>query len=161
MTGLTKDGNTQAMADHPVCRQRRIPVSSVKVAIAVMVLVWGLLQGCALIGERAKMEAYGRMLDTYATAMRTSDFDTACQFVDPSSMSHHECLERFGAIKIVDYRVAGQQIATDRQQVTQQIEIGYYFLNHYLLKNIHFEQTWQYEEKPKTWLLHNGPPQFK
>ena len=132
-----------------------------KAVIAVMVLTWGFLQGCAFIAERAKMEAYGRMLDTYATAMRTSDFDTACQFVDPSSMSHNECRERFGAIKIVDYRVTGQKIAKDRQQVTQQIEIGYYFLSHYLLRNIHFEQTWQYEEKQKTWLLQNGPPQFK
>ena len=117
--------------------------------------------GCAAISEQAKIEEYGRTLDSYESAMRMSDFDVICQFVDPVAMPRQDCVKQFGNIKIVDFKVTHMNVAEDHMKVHQEIEVGYYFLNHYVLKEIQFKQSWAYQEQRKIWLLQNGPPHFE
>jgi hypothetical protein len=50
--------------------------------------------GCASISEQAKMEAYDRTMDSYQTAMRLSDFNAACKYVDPSEMGSQGLFKR-------------------------------------------------------------------
>ena len=117
--------------------------------------------GCAFYSEKNKMEQYGRTLDTYETAMRVSDFNSICQFVDPAAMTRQDCLKRFGDIRIVDYKVLQVHVAEDRSTVDQEVEVSYFFLNNVILKKTGYQQTWTYQEKLNKWLLKGGPPPFK
>ena len=58
-------------------------VALMKNRMVAIVLLCYLPLGCAFVSEKAKMEQYGRILDSYETAMRMSDFNALCQFVDP------------------------------------------------------------------------------
>lgn len=132
-----------------------------KYRITVIVALCSLSLGCAAFSGQARMEQYGRTLDAYETAMRMSDFNTICKFVEPSAMSRQDCLNRFGAVKLVDYQMTAMQVSDDRLNVDQEIEVGYYSLNRYVLKKIRYEQSWHYLEERQEWFLENGPPSFK
>lgn len=117
--------------------------------------------GCATIVEQGRMEEYGRVMDAYATAMRLSDFNTVCQYVDPSDVDRKDCLQRYDNMKIVGYDQLGVDIATDRRTVNQEVEVEYYFLDRYVAKTIRFSQAWGYRENRKSWLLRTLPPNFE
>jgi hypothetical protein len=120
-----------------------------------------LLLGCASFSNKAKMEKYGRTLDAYESAMRTSDLNAVCHFVDPSAMSREDCLTRFGDIKLVDYKVMDINVDEATMAVTQDINVSYHFLNNVRIKDLQFKQTWHYLEDSEQWLLEDGPPQFE
>jgi hypothetical protein len=131
-----------------------------KPMIVALLLFYWLPAGCAYVSENAKMESYNRILDSYETAMRTSDFNAICQFVDPAAMVRQTCLKQFGELKIVDYRVNHVEVSPDRTQVLQEIEVDYYYLDNYVLKQVAYTQTWKYQPSSGKWLLQNGPPRF-
>jgi hypothetical protein len=128
------------------------------VAIAVFCF---LPMGCATLSEQARMEAYGRTMDSYAAAMRLSDYNAACRYVDPSTMLPKACLRRYENLKIVSYDVLGVAVAKDKQEVSQTVEVEYYFLDRYVVKKLQHEQSWRYQENLEQWVLRTGPPQFE
>lgn len=132
-----------------------------KKRMIAIVLLCCLPLGCAMVSEKAKMEQYARILDSYETAMRMSDFNALCQFVDPVAMPRQTCLKHFGDLKIVDYRVNHVEVSEDRMVVHQEIEVDYYFLNNYVLKSIGYQQSWKYRPASGNWLLQEGPPHFE
>ena len=129
--------------------------------IIVVTVSVGLLSGCVGYSKKAKLEKYGRTLDTYESAMRVSDLDTLSHFVDPKAMSRQECLDRFGEIKIVGYKVMDVQVNEENMEVTQEIKVSYHPLNGIRLKDRTFSQTWHYLEDSEQWLLKDGPPKFE
>jgi hypothetical protein len=117
--------------------------------------------GCAAISEQAKMKAYELTMDSYETAMRVSDFNAACRYVDPSEMDRNDCLKRYDRLKIVNYEVIAIDLADEKRVVNQTVEVEYYFLDRYIAKKKQYEQSWRYKEDGKSWILKTGPPQFK
>lgn len=117
--------------------------------------------GCAAFSEKAKMEKYGRTLDAYETAMRLSDLNTVCQFVDSAVMSRQDCLTQFGKIKLISHEILAVEVDKERLNVSQEIKVNYHFLNHYRIEERQYKQTWQYLEDRQDWFLQNGPPLFK
>jgi hypothetical protein len=134
---------------------------TMKNLIIVIVVICCLPLGCASLLEKSKMEQFGRTLDAYEDAMRISDFNAACRFVNPAQMSHQDCLKRFSNIHLADTRVTDTQVSKDRMKVHQEIEVSYYFLDRYVLKKMRYRQTWQYLKDRDQWLLQDGPPVFK
>ena len=128
--------------------------------VASAVLIF-LPLGCASISEHAKMEAYGRTMDSYGTAIRLSDFNAVCQYIDPVEMERNNCLKRYANMKIVSYDLLGVAVAKDKREVTQAVEVEYYFLDRYVVKKIGYEQSWRYREDTKSWLLQTRPPHFE
>ena len=126
-----------------------------------LLLIGWLSSGCSVISEKAKMEEYGRIIDSYETAMRVSDLNALCHFVDPAVMSRQACHEKYEGLKIVDYRVNHIDVAPDRTVVRQEVEMDFYYLNSYVLETIAFEQSWKYFPESKKWLLQNEPPNFE
>ncbi|MFO7712939.1 hypothetical protein [Desulfosarcina sp.] len=120
-----------------------------------------LSMGCATISEQAKMEAYGRTMDAYETAMRLSDYNAACQHVDPSIMLRKACLGQYENIKLVSYDVLGVNVADDKREVAQTVEVAYYFLDRYVVKKMQYNQLWRYQEGQEKWVLQTGPPEFE
>ena len=119
------------------------------------------LLGCATFKEKSIIEAYGRTMESYETAMRVSDFLTACQNVDPAALSRQECTQRFDKVKITSYEVLAVTVAKDNRKVDLTVEVQYFFLDRYVLKKIQFDQSWRYHENQKRWLLTDGPPAFQ
>ncbi|MEE4113444.1 MAG: hypothetical protein V2I40_11565 [Desulfobacteraceae bacterium] len=117
--------------------------------------------GCASISEQGKMEAYGRTMDSYQTAMRLSNFNDVCRYVDPVEMGRKDCLKQYENVKIVGYDVLGVNVAEDKLEVTQTVDVEYFFLDRYVVKKIEFEQSWRYKKETARWLLQTGPPQFE
>ena len=117
--------------------------------------------GCASISEQGKMEAYGRTMDSYQTAMRLSNFNDVCRYVDPAEMGRKDCLKQYENVKIVSYDVLGVKVAEDKLEVTQTVEVEYFFLDRYVVKKIEIEQSWRYKKDMESWLLQTGPPQFE
>jgi hypothetical protein len=117
--------------------------------------------GCATISGQAKMEEYGRTMNSYETAMNLSDFNAACQFVDSSKMEIDNCLKRYDNIKLVSYEVTRYKISEDKTEVNQAVEVEYFFLDRYVVKKMQYTQKWQYKEEMKNWLLQAGPPLFE
>jgi len=124
-------------------------------------LLCGMLLGCAVLSEQHRMEAYGRTIDSYETAMRVSDFNVACQYMDPDVMSQEDCVQRYENVKIASYDVRSAKVADDNQKVDLKIEVSYFLLDRYVVNKIQFEQSWHYEEASKRWLLNTVPPNFK
>ncbi|WP_419659655.1 uncharacterized protein Dvar_85600 [Desulfosarcina variabilis str. Montpellier] len=120
-----------------------------------------LLIGCAAFSKKAKMEKYGRTFDSYQIAMRISDLNAVCRFVDSSAMSREDCLNRFGDIKLVDFKIMDTQADEEKMEVTQDIKVSYHFLNNVRIKDREYKQTWHYLEDSEKWLLKDGPPQFE
>jgi hypothetical protein len=129
--------------------------------IIVIAVICYLPLGCASLAEKSKMEQFGRTLDAYEAAMRISDLNAVCHFVNPADMSRQDCLKRFGNIHLVDTRVTDEQVSKDRMKVHQEIEVSYYFLDRYYLKKMRYRQTWQYLKNRDHWMLQDGPPAFK
>jgi hypothetical protein len=117
--------------------------------------------GCASISEHAKMEAYGRTMDSYQTAMQLSDFNTVCKAVDPLEMVRKDCLQRYENVKIVSYEVLGVNLSEDKLEVTQTVEAEYFFVDRYIVKKIEYEQSWHYDKETQNWLLQTAPPHFE
>ena len=117
--------------------------------------------GCASISEHAKMESYERTMDSYQIAMRLSDFNTVCKYIEPAEISRKDCLKRYENMKIVSYDVLGITVSEDKLEVTQTVETEYYFLDRYVVKKIEYEQTWRYESNMESWMLQTGPPHFE
>jgi hypothetical protein len=117
--------------------------------------------GCASISEHAKMEAYGRNMDSYQTAMQLSDFNTVCKSVDPLEMGRKDCLQRYENVKIVSYEVLGVNLSVDKLEVTQTVEAEYFFVDRYIVKKIEYEQSWRYDKETENWLLQTAPPHFE
>lgn len=132
-----------------------------KNAVIILSVCCCLLLGCAAFSKKAKMEKYGRTMDAYETAMRISDLNAVCHFVDPSAMSREDCLNRFGDIKLVDYKLMDVDVDEETMAVTQDVKVSYHFLNNVRIKDFQFKQTWQYLEDGEAWLLEDGPPQFE
>jgi hypothetical protein len=128
--------------------------------IAIVVLCC-LPLGCAAVSEQTKMKAYEQTMDSYETAMRLSDFNAACRYVDPSVMNRNDCLKRYDNLKLVSYDIIGMNLADDKREMTQTVEVEYYFLDRYIAKKIQYEQSWRYREDEQTWMLRTGPPIFK
>jgi uncharacterized protein YceK len=120
-----------------------------------------LLFGCASISEQGKMEAYERTMDAYQTTMRLSDFNAACKYVDPLGMNRKDCLRVYDNVKIVSYDVLAVNVAEDKLEVTQTVEVEYFFLDRYVVKKLEYEQSWRYHKEMQSWLLETGPPQFE
>lgn len=120
-----------------------------------------LLPGCAMLSEKHKMEEYGRAIDSYETAMRVSDFNVACQYMDPDVLSQEACTQRYENVKIASYDIRSAKVAEDNQKVVLKAEVSYYLLDRYVVKKVQFEQSWHYEEASKRWLLKTMPPDFK
>ena len=117
--------------------------------------------GCASISEQAKMEAYDRTMDAYQTTMRLSDYNAACKYVDPAQMDRKDCLQQYEKVKIVSYDVRGVSVAEDKLEVTQTVEVEYFFVDRYVVKKIEYEQSWRYMKEMGSWLLQTGPPHFE
>lgn len=117
--------------------------------------------GCASLSEQAKMDAYERTMESYQTAMRMSNFNDACKYVDPVEMGRKDCLRQYENVKIVGYDLRGVNLAEDKLEVTQTIEVEYFFLDRHVVKNFEYEQSWRYQEATKRWLLQTGPPNFE
>ena len=117
--------------------------------------------GCASISEQAKMDAYERTMDSYHTAMRLSNFNDACSYLDPAQMGRKDCLKRYENVKIVGYDVLGVKVAEDKSKVTQTVEVEYFFLDRYIVNKIEIEQSWRYEKEMERWMLQTGPPPFE
>jgi len=117
--------------------------------------------GCASISEQAKMEAYDRTMDAYQTTMRLSDYNAACKYVDPAETVRKDCLQQYEKVKIVSYDVRGVNVTEDKLEVTQTVEVEYFFVDRYVVKKIEYEQTWRYMKEMASWLLQTGPPHFE
>jgi hypothetical protein len=128
--------------------------------IVIMAVCCCLPVGCAAFSKEAKKESFGRTMDFYETAMRISDLNAVCHFVDESAMSRQDCLKRFGNIKLVSFEIMDAQVDEESLDVRQEIRVGYHFLDHYQIKERQYGQTWHYDEDRKGWLLQNGPPAF-
>lgn len=119
-----------------------------------------LLLGCAAYSKQGKIEQFGRTLDAYEKAMRVSDLDSVCRFVDASVMSRQDCLNRFGDIKLVDYKVMDVDVDKENLTVHQDIKVAYHSMDHYRIKEQEYKQTWQYQENHEEWFLQDAPPKF-
>jgi len=117
--------------------------------------------GCASISEQGKKEAYGRTMDSYQTAMRLSNFNDICRYVDPAAMGRKNCLKQYENLKIVSYDVLDVKVSEDKLEVTQTVETEYYFVDRYIVKKIEYEQSWRYQSEMESWLLETGPPHFE
>lgn len=127
----------------------------------IIAMLFFLPLGCATIAEQAKMDEYGRTMDAYEAAMRVSDFNAACQYVEPAEMGRKDCLKRYANLKLVSYDVLGIKVTQDKQEVSQTVEAEYYFLNRYVVKKTQYEQSWRYKEDLEKWMLQTGPPHFE
>ena len=129
--------------------------------IIVFAFLCSLPLGCATFSEQAKIEAFGRTEDSYKTAMQLSDFNAVCRYVHPSAMGRKDCLARYDNLKIVTYDVIGMDLSEDNREVTQTVDVEYYFLDRYIAKKLQYEQSWGYQEASKNWMLTTCPPVFK
>jgi hypothetical protein len=129
--------------------------------IVIVAVCCCLLLGCAAFSKKAKMEQFGRTMDSYETAMRISDLNAVCHFVDPSAISREDCLNRFGDIKLVDYKLMDVRVEKDNLEVSQDVKVSYHFLNNVRIKDLQYKQTWHYLEDTEQWVLQDGPPHFQ
>ena len=128
----------------------------------VMVVVWFLMPvGCATIADQSRIEEYGQTMDAYETAMRLSDFNAACQFVDPAVMEREVCLKRYDNVKLANYDVLAMKASQDNREVSQSVRIEYFLLDRYVVKTVEQKQLWQYQEDTQKWVLQTVPPRFK
>jgi hypothetical protein len=144
---------------HPSNSNPKGPIMILSRAAVLVLLCLPL--GCAALSEKGKMEEFGRAMDSYDTAMVVSDFNSVCKQVDPIVMGRKECRQRYENVKIVSYDVLAVNVADDKRQVNQAVEIQFFFLDRYVLKKMQFDQSWHYDESLKRWLLKTEPPQFK
>lgn len=129
--------------------------------IIIMAVLFYLPLGCAALQEQKKMKEYALTMDSYETAMRLSDFNAACRYVDPAELGHKDCLAQYENLKIVSYEVLGVNVAENKKEVAQTIEVEYFIIDRVLVKKIQYEQSWRYKENLEKWQLYIGPSHFE
>ncbi len=130
-------------------------------SVVALVFLTLLPTGCATLAGQAKIETFGQTSDTYESAMRLSEFNTACQFLDASVMAHDVCRKRYANLKLTGYDVLEMKMAQNNHEVLQTVELEYYFLDQHVVRKIQHQQLWRYREDMKTWLLQTRPPDLK
>lgn len=120
-----------------------------------------LVAGCTALSNQSKKDEYERTMFAYDTAMRLSDFNSACKFVAPATMAQEDCLDQYANLKIVSYTILSTKMSEDEWEADQRIEMEYHFLDRVVVKKITFRQSWGYMEESKTWKLKNAPPTFE
>lgn len=125
-----------------------------------MAVLFYLPLGCAALQEQKKMKDYNLTMDSYETAMQLSDFNAACRYVDPAELGRKDCLAQYENLKLVSYEVLGVNVAANKKEVAQTVEVEYFIIDRVVLKKIQYEQLWRYKEDLEQWQLHLSPLRF-
>lgn len=130
-----------------------------KITAVLMVLLL-LPIGCATMAERSRMEKFRIISESFARALRTSDYSTAVKYLDASAKDTEPDLKRLRNFKIADYRVTRLDVSEDKQKITQDVELQYFRLNGNILHSTRYPQTWRFHADEEIWMLQTGLPDF-
>ena len=129
-----------------------------KTAVLMILLLWA--NGCATLEERSRMEKFSMICESFKRALRTSDYEGAAKFLDPSAGDPGPDLMHLRNFKIADYRVTRIQVSEDTQEINQDVELQYFRLNGTILHSARYPQTWRFVPDKEVWLLQTGLPEF-
>jgi len=120
-----------------------------------------LFHGCSTLSSQYQKDEYERTMFDFDTAMQVSDFNSICKYTDPTVLKWEACMKYYNNLKIIEYEVLDIEITEEDKKVTQNVVVDYHFRDRVVLKKIHYEQIWQYQEERKAWLLQSKPPIFE
>jgi hypothetical protein len=127
----------------------------------VVLCIFSLIAGCAAISEQVSVDKFDKISKAYEKALLRSQFLLAQQFLDPVTVKEEIDFKKYENIKIVDYAASDLILSEDRINITQTVDIQYYWRDSYVLKSIQDKQYWRYYKEDKIWLLQTGLPIFK
>jgi hypothetical protein len=127
---------------------------------AVLILLLLASGGCAALEQKARMEKFDSITESFVRALRTADYVTAAKFLDPTAGHAGPHLKHLRNYKIAEYKVTRVQVSEDRQKITQVAELQYFRLNGNILHTMRYPQTWRYLPEHEIWLLQTGLPDF-
>jgi len=110
-----------------------------------------------------KQNPLDKLLDSYAAAIRWSEFDEAVEFVEPKVRQAQPLSdlerERFKQIQVTSYEVKRKRVAPDGS-IEQVVEIRLIGRNTQLERMVTDHQVWRWDEASKQFWLTSGLPDF-
>ena len=131
-----------------------------RVSIFIAVVLF-LTAGCATIKEKTRMKNFEKVSQLYQRVMLESDFEAAHEFIDSGAVADETDFTVYNDIKIIEYQVKKGLMSGDNSQVSQTVEVKYYWTDNLVVRTMRYGQLWKYDELEKTWRLKTGLPQFK
>ena len=127
---------------------------------AVLAILLLLPIGCATLAEKSRMEKFGLISESFERALRTSDYEGAAKYIDPSASVGKTDFQKLRNFKIVEYKIARIHVSENKMEITQDVDLQYFRLNGNILHDIIYPQTWNYKPEFEIWLLQTGLPDF-
>jgi peptidoglycan hydrolase CwlO-like protein len=120
-----------------------------------------LLVSCG--ASTSKKRSLDQTLYKYATVIRWSNFDGAIGFLKPGMEdvlpSDFE-LNHLKQFKVSRYSESPIRPGSEENIILQDVEIELYNIHNNKTKTIYDQQTWEYDEDYKRWLLTSGLPKI-
>ena len=102
-------------------------------------------------------------LDSYALAIRWSDFEAALSNLDPTVLREDNFVEvvenRFKDIQVTSYNVKSA-VWPNEQSFIQRVEIRFIDINTQVELSVIDKQSWRYDAVAKRWWLVSGLPEL-
>lgn len=119
-----------------------------------------LLTACAGIAKRQRLDRFDDMERLYRRALLDGDFAGARRLLDPQVATEPLDSEKVKLLKIVDYKPTHVDVTEDMNTIVQQVALKYFMLDTNRLHMVDYQQTWQYDEVHKVWLLQTDLPRL-
>jgi hypothetical protein len=107
------------------------------------------------------MTRFEKTSNAYRELILLSEFETAYTFGNTENMNEDVNLDALKNIKVTDYALKSYEVSNDKSEITQSVEMEYYWAGRYRVRTILDKQIWKYDEEKQTWLLHTGLPRFE
>ncbi len=140
-------------------RPAHTPIKTVKI-LFIACLVLSLLNGCAGIAGRSRVDQFSSTHKSYKWALESGNYRGAAKFIDPSTAKQPVDVKRYANIKVSKYTITGVIISEDRRSIQQDVELQYFLLDQSIVKTTLDRQVWEYREPAQVWLLKTGLPVF-
>lgn len=127
--------------------------------IGTIVLAVALLAGCASDTREKVLQV---TLDTYAAAMRWSDFNRVLSLVHPDSLPDRARLDfimqRYQQVRVTGYRVTSTLPGSEPDTVMQEAQVRLSNRHTAVERTIIDRQVWWWDAEQERWWLKSGPP---
>lgn len=125
----------------------------------LMLALAAMLAGC---GTNQKDKLRTETIDSYASLMRWSQYDSLIDFMHPEYLEENPIrgldLERLRQFQVSEYRVRQMLSLDDGSGMDRVVQMRLYHVHTRRERSIQYLETWRWDDEREGWFLHSGLP---
>ncbi len=117
--------------------------------------------GCGTIEKDRKALGIQAATAGYQSAMRWGYYETAFGYLHPDQRKGKTVPTELKGVRLTGYDVVQPPLIQEKDTATQIVDIEYLHEDRQVVKRMTDRQTWQWDDKLKSWWLQSGLPKLE